>query len=431
MCRMSALSATLIGFGLILLLARLRVPLWGAIFLGAVSVGAMFGARPLTLIRYVGEAAVWSRTLGMMGIISILLVLSEAMRRGGQMERIVELARTLLRRPVLAMVALPALIGMLPMPGGALFSAPMVQSAAGKSETDGGRLSAVNYWFRHILEYWWPLYPGVILASQTTGRTLGQLALFHIPLTVFMVVSGLGILAGLHPDLHARAAPPPPGVKRKLIVATSSIWIVLLVWLAGRGLLLLMPADRLPAPWGDLAGNFFPVGLGLAVALLWTVRLNRFGWRDVGRLVWRRQLLSLEGLIFSVLVFQYMLRSVNAAEGINAELVKYHVPRVLIVVALPFIAGMVTGAAMGFVGTSFPIIVAAVAGEPSIVPYVALAYAAGHMGQMLSPLHLCHVVSNRFFNTPFRPVYRHIGPAAAITSLLTAAYCTLLWWLMR
>ncbi len=68
---------------------------------------------------------------------------------------------------------LPALIGMLPMPGGAIFSAPLVDSVDDNDELFSSEKAAVNYWFRHIWEYWWPMYPGVILAVKYSGLSFG------------------------------------------------------------------------------------------------------------------------------------------------------------------------------------------------------------------------------------------------------------------
>ena len=98
---------------------------------------------------------------------------------------------------------------------------------------------------------------------------------------------------------------------------------------------------------------------------------------------------------------------------------------VVVVAALPFIAGVVTGLAIGFVGISFPIIremVTSAPDEPMAASYMVLAYACGHIGMMLTPLHVCHVVSNKYFKTPFAPVYKRIIPAACITLSLGIAY---------
>ena len=43
------------------------------------------------------------------------------------------------------------------MPGGAIFSAPLVKGAAEGLDATPGQLSLVNYWFRHVWEVAWPL----------------------------------------------------------------------------------------------------------------------------------------------------------------------------------------------------------------------------------------------------------------------------------
>jgi len=45
---------------------------------------------------------------------------------------------------------------------------------------------------------------------------------------------------------------------------------------------------------------------------------------------------------------------------------------------------------------------------------------------MLSPLHVCHVVSNRYFKTSFGPVYRRILPSVVLLGALEVGYFLLL-----
>ena len=79
------------------------------------------------------------QTIALVIIVVLLLMISETMRATGQMEKIVSLAKSFFRRPAVTMAALPALIGLLPMPGGALFSAPLVEAAAGEEKVYLGR----------------------------------------------------------------------------------------------------------------------------------------------------------------------------------------------------------------------------------------------------------------------------------------------------
>ena len=426
---MYALPTTLGVFTLILVLARFKVPLTAAILIGAVLLGPIFGLSIGETAHALIEGALQPSTLALGGITVLLLALSNTMQAGGQMERIVTLARDLMRRPAVAMATLPALIGLLPMPGGALFSAPMVRTAAGGTKLPGGLLSAVNYWFRHIWEYWWPLYPGVILAMTLTEVELGTFVAYQMPLGISMAVSGTLIFRGTHADLHRAGPRPAPGTKRNLMQATSSIWVILLVWAVATALLRTIDTAALSEGARSVIEKYGPIGTGLLASLAWTARLNRLGRVDLRRIVLKRSMYALGFLVLSVMVFRYMLGVTGAAPRIAQELTALRVPVELVVMFLPFIAGLVTGLAVGFVGTSFPIVLAlvnALPGAPWLQPYVVLAYAFGHLGQMMSPLHLCHVMSNRFFETGFTPVYRHILPPAGLTAILAMLYFLLL-----
>lgn len=412
-------------FALILILARLRLPLALSIMAGAILIGFLFGLDGGQIALKALAGVVQPRTIGLVVITMLLLGLSSIMQSSGQFGEIVLLAKLLLRRPAFAMAALPALIGLLPMPGGALFSAPMVESAAADSQVSGSVLSAINYWFRHIWEYWWPLYPGVILAVTLTGFPYGRFVLFQIPLSIFMASTGMLLFRRTHPDLHVKSAGPPAGTKRKFLLATSSIWVIMLVWVPAKYVVSLLILPLLPEGVGAAVEKYLPLTIGLIASIVWTAVLKHLKFSTVAKIFARKSSYAMTGLVISVMVFQYILGQVGAAERIAGELLELRVPVVLVVAALPFIAGMVTGLAVGFVGTSFPIVLALVAAIPdggSIYPYVVLAYSFGHMGQMLSPLHLCHVVSNEYFKTGFIDVYRRLLPTVSLNFVLITAY---------
>ena len=430
---MHALPYTLGVFALILLLTRLKVPLAAAVSGGVIVLGLVF----LRSVTGVAEAAVQGiiqpQAVALVIITVLILGLSGLMQKGGQFKEIVSLARAMLRRPAVTMAALPALVGLLPMPGGALFSAPMVESAAGDHQVDGGRLSAVNYWFRHVWEHWWPLYPGVMLALTVSHKYTGggyvDFAVFQIPLGISMAAAGLIMFRGTGRQLRAKGEKPPPGTKRRLLWATSPIWVIIAVWIPAKQALFAPLSSLVPEEFQSLLQNYAPLILGLLVSVVWTAFLKRHRLGAVARVFATRSVASVALLVLSVMVFQYMLLHVGAAAQIAGDLQTYHVPLELMVAGLPFIAGLVTGLAVGFVGTSFPIVLFLVAAVPdvgSIRPYLALAYAFGHLGQMLSPLHLCQVVSNRYFQTTYAPVYRYLFPACIANAVLAVVYFILL-----
>ena len=430
---MSALLYTLGAFGLILILARLKAPLSLAIAAGAVAIGAFFGMGAGDIAKAVLAGMACPGTIALAVIIAVLIGLSEIMRASGQLERIVSLARAFLRRPAVAMAALPALIGLLPMPGGALFSAPMVESATGGTKVSGARLSAINYYFRHIWECWWPLYPGMILAVSVTKLDFLSFIRFQFPLSVIMVACGLLILRKTHPDLHITAPPPPARTRRKLLKETSSIWLIVAVWGVVKLLLWAflycppLPQPGEPALTGTDAvfaavHNYVPIGLGMLISLIWTIRLNRLGGAALRNAFSDKRVYTMALLVISVMVFKHMLTCADATGRISVELADVNVPIIAVIAILPFIAGMVTGIAAGFVGTSFPIVMGLIPASEAIPPYIALAFFFGHMGQMLSPMHLCLILSNRHFKTGFGPVYRIIIPPIILAGILAVGY---------
>ncbi len=446
---MDALLYTMGSFGLILVLTRLRIPLAAAIIAGAVALGALFATNPVDMIGVMFSGLIKPKSVGLAAITIVLPALSEAMQTGGQLKRIVGLFKAFLRRPVMTLVALPALIGLLPMPGGALFSAPMVEEAAGKGETNGARLSAINYWFRHIWEHWWPLYPGVLLAVQKVSEAdllpfgIVSFMAYQLPLGVFMLIAGFVILRGMHPDMHAAASSPPKGTRRNLLLQTSSIWMVLLVWGGGSALgLAILSAFGVDGemvkntPWLKAGQTYVPLLAALLVSFLWTGKLNSLSGKQMRAIFANKRIYKLVILVLSVMIFEQMLDHCGAAEGIGRGLKEASIPPILVICAIPFISGLITGLAVGFVGTSFPIVLAIVTGASGEalpgngLSYMVLAYGMGHLGMMVSPLHLCHVVSNQYFKTPFRPVYKRILPAVMILLIVEVGYFLLLQWLM-
>ena len=76
------------------------------------------------------------------------------------------------------------------------------------------------------------------------------------------------------------------------------------------------------------------------------------------------------------------------------------------------LAGLVTGIAIGFAGAAFPIIVGFVSADPTMQPIGALvlAFSMGYAGMMLSPVHLCFLLTIDYFNASFIKVYRYLLP---------------------
>ena len=95
---MYATLYTLGAFTLILILARLKVPLAISIIIGAVTIGLLFQMTLIDIALGVAKGIVQPRTIGLVIITAFILALSAIMDSTGQLKEIVTLARQLLRR---------------------------------------------------------------------------------------------------------------------------------------------------------------------------------------------------------------------------------------------------------------------------------------------------------------------------------------------
>jgi len=110
-------------------------------------------------------------------------------------------------------------------------------------------------------------------------------------------------------------------------------------------------------------------------------------------------------------IFKGILADSKAAVAVGRELVQLKVPLVLIVATLPFLVGVSGGIVIAFVGSTLPILMTLIKslGEAPFLPaYVMLMLSCGFAGVMLSPLHLCFLLSNEYFETTMGSVYRYL-----------------------
>jgi hypothetical protein len=77
----------------------------------------------------------------------------------------------------------------------------------------------------------------------------------------------------------------------------------------------------------------------------------------------------------------------------------FGLPVLLLAFALPFAVGFFSGLTIVYVMTTFPVLYAfpGVAANP--LPALAVAYASGYCGTLVSPVHACFVASLRYFKS--------------------------------
>ncbi len=391
----------------ILLLNHVTRRLTLSMVLGTLLI-ALWCGHPLTGMASIATRyALSANSLLLLIIVAQVIWLSSQMSRTGTMKELVETVKGLVSTRT-ALAALPALIGLLPMPGGAIFSAPLVDDCDENKVLSPLLKTQINYWFRHIWEYWWPLYPGVILAIELTGLSELTFAALQLPLSLLSVLSGYLFLLRRVPE---QPAPPSGnGRWRRLFLLISPILLLIAVYISLKAVI----AWALPAV-GELPPmvltlvrtKYFPMILAILASQVYLQRqrpLPADRWKQIlrsGKTV-NLVLLVLVITVYGAFVQAPLPDGSHVMDHVREELFGWGIPLWLVIMCVPFIAGLTMGIAVGMVGASFPVVIGLLGKQPetaALLSTTVLAYAFGYMGMILSPVHVCLIVTVRHFDT--------------------------------
>lgn len=374
---------------------------------GALVLGTWMGLGPVALGKTALASIISVQTLSLAMIVGLIMVMSRIMEDSGQMARLVKSFTHLSKDARTVGSVMPALIGLLPMPGGALFSAPMVEAALPKGSISADKKTILNYWYRHIWEYWWPLYPGVILAVALLGVETWHFMVFLAPMTLAALLAGwLFILKPMGKKVIVREGGITwPKIREFLWEMSPILIIVLLVLILSgvRGLLGRYGVSyKLPAA--------FSIMPGLIISIIWVSIVNRFSLTRLLKISSDHRILLIIFLVITIMIFKGAMTESQAVTAVRDELMAYHIPVALIIIIMPFISGLITGIALGYVGASFPLIIPMFhnSGFFEYMAFAGLAYSFGFLGMMLSPVHLCLLVTKDFFKASFYDSYHHL-----------------------
>lgn len=385
-----------IVFCLILVLSFRKVNLGLSLFVSTFLLGLFFHLPVKKIVWDIMNSAVDSKTLFLLGAWAAILFFSGLLKETGGMTEILEGFRHVFKDMRVVITMLPAMIGLVPIVGGALVSAPMVVEGSDELGLSPERRTFVNYWFRHLWEYVMPTYPGLILAATMLGIPVRRFGWINLPFTLMAIATGS--LLGFW------------GVSRSVSRSKASN----------------------TAPVRRLLTNLFPLIFALFLTLVFKVELvYAFGVTILGMVIFYRierprvlkalkESLSLSLLLTGVAVmgFKEVLESSKAIPVVSNALSSSGVPLWLIAMFIPFLVGLMTGLTIAPPAISFPILIPLFKNEPHFLSTMMLAFASGICGNMISPLHLCLVLTKDYFKADWRGIYRLLWlPVASVLIL--------------
>ena len=373
-------------FALILLLLRKKLNI-GLVMLIAASVLFLLYQMPFILIwKTCKGAALNDVTIKLILALTFIRIFEMILREHAVLTQMMSAVKAIFRNRKLVIVSMPFLIGLIPSVGGAYFSAPMVAETTSDTRMSSEEKGFINYWFRHPWEYILPLYPGILLASAVSKIAL------HTLITVNLAYAALILITGFVFSMHNIKGV----VKVEERLSKKGLWSFVPIITV----LLLVVIFHIELHYALLAVVIFLL-LFYRYNLKSTLTALKHGFS-----------LDVIILILGVMLFKETMENSGAVKNLSQFFIKEGISVFPILFLLPFLTGLLTGLTVGFVGSTFPLIIS-IAGNTS-TGAISFAFASGFLGVLLSPIHICLILTREYFKADLWGIYKKMIPAGII-----------------
>jgi len=382
--------SVVISFIIILVLVRRKIPIGWAMLAGCLisAIGGGLWGRPLLEVAWfsLSSATTWELAL----TIGLISALGKIMDRAGLLTLLVESLQKIIRDTRIIMLALPSLIGMLMFPGGAILSAPMVGELGDMQKMSSTEKAFANIMFRHLWHLIFPLVPSMVLASQLAGVNPLGIVFFNLPLAL-IALSVTFITLFRNRGKGENNFYEGPGWNSFLNLFRALLPMLLAIIL------------------GLIFNVYFPLAVGAGLLLLYF-----YLWSGKEMSLFQYIALLLKSVnwniflaIFPIIYFKDILEAGGAVEQVAVFFQDLGIPLIALMLFIPFIGGFFTGSNTANIGISFPLLLPLFPADNYII-FVGFTYFSGVLGYLISPVHLCLILTRDYFQCEIGKLYRFL-----------------------
>ena len=404
---MNIFALLIIAMAIIILMLRRHIPIGPCMLTGGLFIWLMKTPELHYLTQAFTETLSLSRTYDIIFALYFVMCLEIELRTSGALAGMVHALQRIFSSNRVTLAVMPAFLGLLPSLGGARFSAPIVEEASKGLGLTSDHQSAINFWFRHIFEFSSPIIPGMIMACNIAGVAYSEFITHLCWLTVLMFSVGWFVLIrpikadSIKENAVSQAADEQGWQDLWLSLSPVVLTFVLVVFFN-------MNAS---------------VGMGVVTAGLFIVL--HFTKREVSLKEVVVGAIDMK-MFFNVLCILYFIQILTVTQVLQEIVTAFQsspLPVPVIIACVSFIIGVLTGMSQGHVAIIMPIIAAMQTGSLNLA---GVAMAFGVAGQMLTPTHMCLVVTVDYFKANFfktlKPVL--IGEVMLLTIFSVYTYFT-------
>lgn len=306
---------------------------------------------------------------------------------------------TKVRKPKLIAMTIPSFLGLLPIAGGALLSAPFVDKIGNELGLNKGEKIFINIWYRHALLFAYPINDALILTAVLASIKLSDLILALLPSMFIMFVCGYPLLTKRKGHTTIEFVEQRSS-SMSLVPFLSTVTVATILSVV-------------------LNMGLYGIVLGTTVGIIGALLIGKPKGADVLKSFTDKRTLTIALVLYSAMLLRGFIINTDIPALINTF--SFMLPPLIIEMLIPFFLGYLLASISGAVALSFATIAAGIIPN---VHNVALIYGSAFIGYTVSPFHLCLVFTAEYLKTNVASAYKYMLPAAAITiiSLITLTF---------
>lgn len=292
----------------------------------------------------------------------------------------------------LVVSTLPAIIGLLPVAGGALMSAPLVEAETDKLGLKADKKTYVNVWFRHTIFPVYPVSQVLILTAFLTGLTVTSIIIRQIPIVISMVI--VGYLIGLWKTSTAKKkenSKTSLGSELKRFTITFSPILATIVAVVGFSV--------------DVSIAAF---IGVAVLII----IAKPNLKVFTKPFKNWAIYGITLAAYGAFLLRNVAEAIGISEVFGAFVANGSVDNLLLLITIPAVLAFFIGSPFGAVAISYSILEGIISFTPKSA---ALLYISSYLGYVIAPTHLCLVLTADYFKCPLGKLYKYLIPSLTVS----------------
>lgn len=387
---------------LIVVLLRMKMPIGISIVCGGLLIWAFESFELIALWdAFVQTLQQW-RTWELIFCLYFVMCLEIELRKSNTLKGIVKTMRDVFSSNKVTLAVMPAFLGLLPSVGGARFSSPIVREASAGIEVNEDEQSAINIWFRHIFEFSNPLVPGMILACVISGVPVGSLIVHMGWLTIVCFILGWIILVRPLKIVDKELATNTSGERhidwKSVFLGLGPVFMVMFLVIVCN----LSAAIATGAVIVGFIPLFYLLGRPVPIKDIFIESLDRRLFLNVFLILYFIQILTVTGTLQDIV------------DGVQAA----NLSQPVLFAVLSFIFGLITGMSQGYIAMVMPLVALM---SPGNVVLAGIVMAFGVAGQMITPTHVCILVTVDYFKSDlWRTIWKCALVSLAMVVIFTA-----------